>query len=88
MDVDSLGEIFGNTWIMTLETLQASFNFTVMYLFFLIRILAYDPKAPTEPSTTGLVHVSFKTMTPQVLQTTTSPIIMDDFIQMNFVFKI
>lgn len=30
-----------------------------------IRILAYDPKAPTEPSTTGLVHVSFKTMTPQ-----------------------
>jgi hypothetical protein len=30
-----------------------------------IRVLAYDPKSPTEPSTTGLVHVSFKTMTPQ-----------------------
>eukprot|EP01033_Poteriospumella_lacustris_P007521 gene7521-5407_t len=30
-----------------------------------IRVLAYDPKAPTEPSTTGLVHVSFKTMSAQ-----------------------
>lgn len=30
-----------------------------------IRVLPYDPKAPSEPSTTGLVHVSFKTLTAQ-----------------------
>lgn len=29
-------------------------------------VLPYDPKAPSEPSTTGLVHVSFKTLTAQV----------------------
>jgi hypothetical protein len=30
-----------------------------------IRVLPYDPKAPSEPSTTGLVHVSFKTTSTQ-----------------------
>lgn len=43
------------------------FDFSKLFLTGLgYSVLPYDPKAPSEPSTTGLVHVSFKTLTAQV----------------------